>query len=142
MNTLYDIGYSGIDFNRFARLVTALDAVVLDIRYQPRSRAPQWNNIVMARRLLERYIHLQELGNVNYKGGPILISNMKKGLEALRYYLENNPVILLCACAQRNSCHRLMVVEAFEARSGVQSVPLNQREIERILGDATQLDLF
>jgi len=143
MNALYDFGYSGVDFDRFVRLATTLDAVVLDIRYRPYSRAPQWNKPVLARRLLERYIHLQELGNVNYKnGGPILISDLDKGLKALQHYLENNSVIILCSCARRKSCHRMTIVEAFEARSGVQSIPLTQQEIERILDNSTQLYLF
>ncbi|OGF05220.1 MAG: hypothetical protein A2W00_04540 [Candidatus Eisenbacteria bacterium RBG_16_71_46] len=43
LGTIYLAGYTGRKPERLRDLATQLDAIVCDIRYAPRSRAPYWS---------------------------------------------------------------------------------------------------
>lgn len=115
MNPLYDLGYQTIkDPNLLVQVAGVLDAVVLDVRLRAASRDPKWNKVFLQRKLLERYVHIPDLGNLNYKdwSAPIQIKDLAAGLRHIDLYLQANPVILLCACRDRKTCHRLEIVKA------------------------------
>jgi hypothetical protein len=136
MNNLYDIGYSEIkDIYMFAKAVNALDAVVLDIRFSPRSRDFRWNGSNVRKVLGEpHYSQLHDLGNRNYKGGPIEFVDLEHGLEVIRNLLELKNVIVMCMCPDRNRCHRLVAIQSFEERFGVASTPLHLDDVKRLAG--------
>jgi hypothetical protein len=74
----------------------------------PRSRVAAFNGTAFSRLLGERYYWMSDFGNVNYKnGGPITIANFDKGVERLGP-LKNagKAVVLLCGCADINTCVR------------------------------------
>jgi hypothetical protein len=101
-------GYAGRRVTDLRRLVEHRDLAVVDIRLSARSRVPEWNRGALERLLGDRYRHLPELGNTNYRGdGPVEIADLAAGVRALAT-LERTP-LLLCVCADAASCHRQVV---------------------------------
>lgn len=119
MQPLYTFGYSGRLPDQLQALVEQLDAVVVDIRFSPRSRSPGWSAGRLQKLLEKRYRHLPALGNRNYKGGPIEFVDLKTGVVEVGELLRQQPVILLCVYADVQRCHRLPAAEAIASRYGV-----------------------
>jgi len=90
--------------------------MVADIRFSSRSRIPDWNGSRLQKLLGERYRHLPALGNRNYKGGPIEFVDLPTGVVEVGELLKQQPVILLCVCADVQRCHRLPAAEAIATR--------------------------
>lgn len=93
--------------------VEEIDAVVVDVRLSPRSRNPQWRGPTLASALKERYVHIREFGNVNYRlrgMHNVRLKDFVKGVAKLD--LMNQPdVVLLCACRDYDHCHRSIIVD-------------------------------
>lgn len=107
---VFTIGYGGKTPAQIKAIVDDLDAVLFDIRFSPRSRQPQWAKKNVAALVgVERYTHLKALGNVNYKGGPIEFVDWEAGLQAIEQ--SDKPVILMCVCKDRHTCHRTTAAE-------------------------------
>jgi uncharacterized protein (DUF488 family) len=103
-------------------LAEQVDALVVDIRFSPRSRIAHWSGGRLAKLPGNRYYHLPALGNRNYKGGPVDIVDLEGGMAQVAALLARQPVILLCVCSDLHRCHRLLVAEAVAARSAVQVI--------------------
>ena len=116
MHPLYTFGYTGRHPHQLRALAEHLDAVVVDIRFSPRSRIPDWTAGRLQQLLGERYHHLPALGNRNYKGGPIEFVDLEAGVVQMGELLAQQPAIWLCACAEVRRCHRLAAVAAIAAR--------------------------
>ena len=149
MKNLYDLGYLEIKkLEKLVSLVTVLDAVLVDVRFSPNSRNPQWRKKALEKKLGLRYHHLKALGNSNFKGGPIAIVDLKVGMNTLSTFLQSKNVIIMCACSNRTICHRVKIAEAFEKEYGQKSIPLTSEMVDEILGatatqiNNTQLPLF
>lgn len=119
LHTLYTYSYSGRAPHELQTLAEKLKAVVVDIRFRPRSRIPDWSGGRLQKLLGDRYRHLPSLGNRNYKGGPIEFVDLAAGRVEVGELLKQQPVILLCICANVHHCHRLPAAEAISARYGV-----------------------
>jgi uncharacterized protein (DUF488 family) len=118
-HTLYTYGYTGGSIEDL-RSYTAAGAVIVDTRYSPNSRAPQWRKEALEAVLGPAcYQWVHSLGNRNYRsGGPISIVDLAHGLRILERLLKDGPVVLLCGCAEADGCHRKVVAEAAEKRLG------------------------
>src|SRR5947209_3651542 len=108
MHTLYTWGYSGskpLDLLNYQR---SLNATVCDIRFSPRSRMGYWNGgAVKALLPKDRYFHMIELGNVNYKNDlRIELYKPHEVVRDIELVLTYHPAILLCGCADWRECHR------------------------------------
>lgn len=120
--SLYTLGYTGVPIAALQDGLEELDALLVDIRYSPFSRAPMWQKRSMRGRFGDwptgRYLHLPSLGNVNYKTPEkgIQIKDMDAGLEVVQAVLRKKPVILLCACPDPAHCHRRTVAEEAQDR--------------------------
>jgi uncharacterized protein (DUF488 family) len=79
MYQLYKFGYSGRLPDQLQSLAERLDGVVVDIRFSPRSRIPDWSGGRLRKLLGKRYRHLPALGNRDYKGGPIEFVDLQAG---------------------------------------------------------------
>ncbi len=102
-------GYTSRKPLQLARLAESLDAVVIDGRYSPMSRVPYWTQSALQGVLGQRYRHVKAFGNVTYKTpGVITIADPEAGLRALD---DIDRVIVLCACKDGATCHRLQVGE-------------------------------
>ena len=116
LHTLYTFGYSGRTPHELQTLAEQLNAVVVDIRFSPRSRIPDWSGGRLQKLLGDRYHHLPALGNRNYKGGPVEFVDLETGVVEVGQLLRQQPVILLCVCADVQRCHRRPAAEAIAAR--------------------------
>jgi uncharacterized protein (DUF488 family) len=116
---LYTVGYATWTLDALTRQIEELNALLLDIRYSPFSRQPQWRKRNLVAHFGERYVHVQALGNVNYKGGQMLISDYDAGKRLVQSFLAASNAILMCACARVAQCHRLYVATRLEADLGL-----------------------
>jgi len=116
MHTIYTIGYSGWTPEALKAAVDARGALLVDIRYSPRSRRPEWRQEAL-RALwgecrIDRYAWWKVMGNVNYKGGgPIQLLAPDLALPDARWWLAQRPIVLLCACRDVATCHRLTAAD-------------------------------
>lgn len=106
MHTLYTLGYSTWSIEQLATVQEELNALLIDIRYNPFSSRPEWRKEELRRRFRGNYIHASALGNLNYQGGPIELANPHKAVTPIRAHLAERPCILMCACADWQHCHR------------------------------------
>jgi activating signal cointegrator 1 len=108
MNTIFTYGYQGSTPEQLLGTIKELDAVLVDIRYSPWSPNPRWRKPALQVLVgADRYLWIQDLGNVNYKsGGPIRLLWPEAGVEYVRPILGRRPIVLLCACRDWETCHR------------------------------------
>lgn len=85
----------------------------IDTRYKVYSVLPQWQEKTLRERYGKRYRTAGAcLGNLNYKGGPIQIADVEKGIRGLLMYLrEGYKLLLVCGCRQYETCHVKVIVE-------------------------------
>jgi uncharacterized protein (DUF488 family) len=116
MLTIYTLGYAQWTIDEVVEQTSALDAVLVDVRYSPHTTKPGFAKADLAARFNDRYVHLPAFGNVNYQDGPIELADPERGLQALRK-LERPPV-LMCGCRAPERCHRSTVATLLSDRLG------------------------
>jgi uncharacterized protein (DUF488 family) len=114
---IFTTGYTGKDFNELKPLVEALEAMLIDIRFNPYSRIMHWRKIYLKSLLGEKYRHIPNLGNRTYQEDKITIQNLQLGVETILNLPSN--IILMCTCEKIEKCHRRLIV-----------AELNNREIQ------------
>ncbi len=107
-NMVYSIGYTGLKPEQLAKLVKDLGAMLVDVRFSPRSRVQHWNKGPLMRLVgAASYLHVPALGNVNYKSdAPLQLADPAAAVALLRPILQKQPIILVCACKDATTCHR------------------------------------
>lgn len=113
MKTAYLTGYTGKPTRtpaQLKQLAETLDAVVVDSRYSPQSRVPHWTRYALSRVLGNLYLWVRDFGNQAYKEGYIKLVDPASGLDLLNNHTADT-FIILCACADGESCHRKQVGE-------------------------------
>lgn len=121
---IYTIGYTGRKPEEIKQAVRERGAVLLDIRFSPRSRVPQWTKKRLTELLGERYKHVKALGNINYKGGPIELVDFEAGKAIIDGF--EVPVVLMCACKDQHRCHRTTVAQMLQAQGDYQIQEIGQ----------------
>lgn len=129
MKMIYTLGYTGLNMEAIKAKVEALDAYLIDIRLMPFSRVPVWRGANFAKELKDRYIHAKSMGNVNYKGGPMLIQSIADGIRLVGKILPHNNVVLMCACADHTTCHRSVVADLLNDALGADVTHLAKGDI-------------
>ena len=145
MHELYDLGYQEHkNFHLLESAIKEIRAVLVDIRFSPRARNPQYNQSFLVKTFGSRYIHLKEFGNKNYTGGPIEFVDFDKGVIELLNLLEFKPCILMCGCWNRRTCHRYTIAHWLEEKNGIPSIPFTPALATEIVNANApkQLDLF
>lgn len=129
----FTTGYTGKQVEQLPALLDKTDAVLADIRFAPTSRHLQWTRNYLSLMLKNRYRHVAALGNRNYKTHDrIQIHNLEIGIRLIESWDAN--VILMCACAELENCHRRVVKNELERRG---------REVREITDwDLSQPQLF
>lgn len=121
MNTIYTAGYAGgWTPAQLKATCERLGALLLDIRYVPTSRRPEWRREAL-RTLLGAggYQHEPALGNANYKSSaPIRLAAPERALSPVARTLAQRPVVLLCACRDWQTCHRAVAAAFLAERLG------------------------
>lgn len=111
---IFTTGYTGKAVEQLPALLDFHEAVLADIRFAPHSRHLEWRKNYLTLLLKHRYRHVSHLGNRNYKTGGIQIHNLELGIRLLESWETN--VILMCACAELENCHRRVVKSELEKR--------------------------
>jgi hypothetical protein len=116
MTRIFTVGYANAAVADLVALARD-GAVILDIRFNPTSRRPEWRQAALRRVLGPAYRHEQRLGNATYRGGTMAIVDLEAGAAAVAALARTRPVVLLCACAEVSRCHRLVVAEYLRERN-------------------------
>ena len=109
---IFTFGYSGASLAQLKWLSERFEATVVDTRYSTSTRRVDFSAQRLEAVLKERYVHIPEFGNVNYKnGGPVKLADPKLGISRISGILSSGSVILLCVCASWEECHRSDVAQ-------------------------------
>ena len=144
MNTLYTLGYGSMEQALVVSAVKARGALLVDTRYSPFSRLAEWRRGVLEKALGAQYAWVQALGNANYKGAlgedaGIVIYLPDEGVKYVSRRLLEREVILLCACKDLHTCHRLVAAELVQAACGCELVHLRESDLVMWLGGQKRL---
>lgn len=145
MHTLYTIGYTSLTPDLILKKAIDLDALIADIRISPLSRVPHWTKAQLERAWTGRYIHIRELGNKNYKGEfgeGVLLVDPDEGANRVIKLLGVQPVMLMCACKDWQTCHRKNAAQEIADRYGVEVIHLLAADVRPQQPSNSQLPLF
>ena len=114
---IYTFGYGGKSLKALAERVRELNAIVLDVRFSPRSYVPQWRAQTLCRELEGFYAHVQEWGNAHYQLPElgIKIVDWDAGLAQLHIVEDSglyDAAVLMCGCTEYRRCHRRGLADA------------------------------
>jgi len=122
---IYTFGYNSNSLQYFEAKVKELDAIVVDVRFNPNSFSPFWT-----RKNLEKcfssYKHVPSLGNKKYKEkGVMEIVDLNSGCEEVISMMELGfNCILLCACLNLEECHRKIIAEEISKKTKCEIIHL------------------
>lgn len=129
MQTLYTMGYLAGRADKKLRDLITMGIPIVDTRYKPESKHMQWWKSTLEEDTPGLvYYWIQDLGNVNYKAAltgnfteqDIRIKDIDAGIQDLADILKRHgKACLLCACSDKNRCHRSIVAKEAEKRLGV-----------------------
>jgi uncharacterized protein (DUF488 family) len=133
---IYSTGYTGKDINDLKPMLSALDAVLVDVRFSTNSQVLHWRQTYLKLLLKHKYLHIPNLGNRTFKEDKITIQNLQLGVETLLKLDEN--AVIFCACEHVENCHRRYIID--ELRK--QNVEVEELKTWKTRDSATQLNLF
>ena len=118
---LYTLGYlSGRADKKLSDLII-MGIPLVDVRYNPDSKRMQWWKSTLEEDTPGLvYYWIQDLGNVNYRAAltgnfteaDIRIKDIDAGIQKLASILDRHgKACLLCACCDKNRCHRSVVAD-------------------------------
>lgn len=112
----YTVGYAHWTAKALEERVRAMNAVLLDIRYSNYSRRAEFGGEALKQRFQPSYHHLMSWGNRNYRRSGIVIADFAGGLTIVRSWAYmNRPFVLMCGCADYDTCHRKVVADLLRA---------------------------
>ncbi len=118
---IYTFGYSKCDVQKLYAAIKEMDGVLVDVRIAARSRVPAWNKGRLQEVFGQRYVHVRNLGNLNYQSdGPVEIVNLELGLKEVLILAQRRPVVLMCICKELCNCHRETIADALR-ESGIET---------------------
>ena len=118
--TIYTVGFDHPDAAaQLDRLMRDPRAILVDIRWQPRSRWwPQWNRAALTARYGHRYVWERRLGNVydqhKVRGIQLAEEHPEAIGEAAALLCAGTSLILLCTCKHERACHRSLVAKLMQ----------------------------
>lgn len=123
MRNIYTLGYLNFLSSDFQKIVKDKDAYIVDIRFSNYSFMPFWTGNYLLRNFNNRYVHLKELGNKNYKNENLKIEifDAENGIKRIKKLLERNDIILCCSCRDYSSCHRKIVSGIIKDKLGIET---------------------
>ena len=96
---LYTFGYTAPGAGPAIEQLVTLDVTIADIRYSPNSRVQKWRTSSLQNWLGGHYLHIRELGNVNYNqpGAPIHLFQSENGVNQVSERLQSGQhLALMC----------------------------------------------
>ena len=117
MKKIYTFGYQGQNQALLSDALKEINGVLVDVRLAARSRVPAWNKSHLHELLKDRYVHIRNLGNLNYKNdGPVEIVDLETGLQEVLLLAKRRSVVLTCVCKNLCGCHRETISNALRER--------------------------
>ena len=128
---IYTAGYNNWTDDSFKEITDELNAVVIDIRYSANAFLPFWTKKYLQKMFGDRYKHIPQLGNKNYRyrGFQIEIDDINKCNIVIDLMRSGTNCILLCACVDYEKCHRKIVAEEIQKRIQCEIKELEDNEI-------------
>lgn len=113
MSTVIPFGYGFKESMQvLQQLMEDPTTYLVDIRKSPKTGYTGFNDYELKQQFRDRYVPVLELGNLNYKGGPIRIANPIQGIDRLVKGLNKGyRLVVLCGCRDYDGCHRKTAVE-------------------------------
>src|SRR6266699_5251433 len=118
--TIYTLGYTQPQAEtHLERLMRNPRTLLVDVRYQPRSRFNlQWNRAALAGCFGVRYVWDRRLGNVHYRDPEQAIEfapgYQQAVREAVALVCAGTWLVLLCACLDERACHRSLFAKLIQ----------------------------
>lgn len=107
---VFTTGYIDRNVTRLPILLCALNAILIDIRFNPTDRKPQWGKDYLKLLLKDKYRHIPSLGNrAKSESGQISIQNLNLGIRVITELKVN--LVLMCSCRNENDCHRQVIAQ-------------------------------
>lgn len=134
MNAIYTIGYTNITATALKAFAEAQGALLVDTRFEPHEPAnAEWELDTLQAFFGSRYVHVGAFGNANYRKqlghNRIVIADPEAGAQIVLPLLERQPIILMCVCANYETCHRKVVAEYLQPLSGAPIVHLSPEDL-------------
>lgn len=125
MNTIYTVGYADWTPTQLAAKAEGLDALLVDIRFNPTSRNAGWRQGPLIKRFGVRYVYVHALGNEQYQRGKgVRLHDVEEGVRLVGQLLREQPVILMCVCSNIETCRRKAAAEVLSERLGAPIIHL------------------
>ena len=124
VHVCYTWGYGGSSLPVLRGLLDSLGAVLVDVRYSPKSWSRQWWGTSLAREFAGRYVWVKALGNTLYRTDDIQLADPARGVEAVAPILAVRPIVMLCVCPIGETCHRAVAARWLAEATGCEIVHL------------------
>lgn len=108
---IYTTGFAGKRVEDLPALLTKLEAVLIDVRFNPPQMPLSWSENYLRILLKRRYLHVPALGSRSFREGKTGIQNIQLGMNLIKS-LEVN-VLLICECREYENCHRKIIAGEF-----------------------------
>ena len=132
--TCFTIGYQGLKVTDLVRWAERHEVTVVDCRYSPRSRRPEWCKPRLMDSLAGRYLWMGEtFGNKQYRSpdpDACDLADPVRGVRIAARLLQTGSICLLCLEADHWRCHRAEVADLIAADTGVTVEPLAARDLD------------
>lgn len=142
MHQLYTVGYQSIKLPALKQWIENKGAWLIDVRFSPRARDPQWRQSNLENVFGFRYQWVQALGNRNFKGGPTDLVDVQTGIRIVSQLLKTADVVLMCACWSWSKCHRREVADAIVQAVGGTVYHLQPADLPKIEKSKPQLNFL
>ncbi len=107
---VFTTGYTDRDVRRLPDLLRALNAVLVDVRFNPTDGKPQWGKDYLKLLLKDKYRHVPSLGNRAKVGAAqTSIQNLNLGIRIITELKVN--LLLMCGCRSEKDCHRRLIAQ-------------------------------
>jgi uncharacterized protein (DUF488 family) len=109
---IYTTGFAGKDFTLLPDLLDFLDAILIDVRFNPNTgKQIQWRKDYLRLLLKDKYLHVPHLGNRLSKESVVpSIQNLSLGIKVITELKAN--LLLMCECPKAEECHRTVISQS------------------------------
>lgn len=109
----FTFGYNILSEKIFEETFENNQGLIVDVLFRPYSFQHDWAcGEALLERWGERYLHLPQWGNRNYRdrGGEIKFADFKGGWQIVKnLFSEYDTFYLMCACGKPDKCHRTVI---------------------------------
>ena len=107
---IYTTGFEKMRVTDLPELLAVLDAILIDVRFQPPEKPLEFSKNYLKLLLKNSYYHVPVLGvRAENPNGGTAIQNIALGVKIVRELPHN--VVLMCACAAPENCHRRIIAQ-------------------------------